>query len=241
MKNILITGASGGIGKACCKAFLEKGCNVAALYFKNEEGAKELQKYTANSKPVIIKADITSSEDVKTAFKTAIDSFGSIDTVVNCAGISFAGVIQDTSEDDLSRLIDVNVKGTFYVCREAAKYMVQNHTGSIINISSMWGEVGASCESAYSMTKSAVIGLTKALAKELGPSGIRVNCITPGLIDTPMNSSYTKEDLDALVEETPLCRIGKGEDVASAAVFLASDKADFITGQILGVSGGYVI
>ncbi len=241
MKNILITGASGGIGKACCKAFLDKGCNVAALYFKNEEGAKELRKYAVNSKLVIIKADITSSEDVKTAFKTAIEEFSTIDTVVNCAGISFSGVIQDTCDDVLERLIDVNIKGTFRVCREAVSHMVKNQRGSIINISSMWGEVGASCETAYSMTKSAVIGLTKALAKETGPSGIRVNCITPGLIDTPMNSSYLKEDLDALVEETPLCRIGKGEDVASAAVFLASEKADFITGQILGVSGGYVI
>lgn len=241
MKNILITGASGGIGKACCRAFLDKGCNVAALYFKNEEGAKELRKYAVNSKFVTIKADITSSEDVKTAFKTAIEEFSTIDTVVNCAGISFSGVIQDTCDDVLERLIDVNIKGTFRVCREAVSHMVKNQRGSIINISSMWGEVGASCETAYSMTKSAVIGLTKALAKEVGPSGIRVNCITPGLIDTPMNSAYSPDELDAIVEETPIGRIGKGEDVASSALFLASDKADFITGQILGVSGGYVI
>ena len=241
MKNIFITGASGGIGKACCKAFLQKGCNVAAIYFKNEDSARELAKDATGSKLLLIKADISSETDTINAFEEAVQAFGTIDTVINCAGVSFGGLIQDTTEDTLSRLTDINIKGTFRVCALASKHMVQNRKGSIINISSMWGEVGASCEVAYSMTKAAVIGLTKALAKEVGPSGVRVNCISPGLIDTPMNSCYTKEDLDAIAEETPLCRIGEGEDIAKAALFLAGDESDFITGQILGVNGGYVI
>ncbi len=241
MKNIFITGASGGIGNACCKAFLQKGCNVAAVYFKNEESVMELNAYAKSSRLVLIKADITLSQEAENAFNKALAEFGSIDTAINCAGVSFSGIIQDTTEDVLTYLTDVNIKGTFRVCAHAAKHMVQNHIGSIINISSMWGEVGASCEAAYSMTKAAIIGLTKALAKELGPSGVRVNCITPGLIDTPMNSCYTKEDLDAIADDTPLCRIGKGDDVASAVLFLAGEDADFITGQVLGVNGGYVI
>lgn len=241
MKNIFIIGASGGIGKACCKAFLQKGCNVAAVYFKNEASAKELNVFAKNSRLIFIKADITLPEEVENAFNKALGEMGTIDTVVNCAGVSFSGLIQDTTEDVLTYLTDVNIKGTFRVCSHAAKHMVQNHSGSIINISSMWGETGASCEVAYSMTKAAIIGLTKALAKELGPSGVRVNCITPGLIDTPMNSCYSKEELDAIADDTPLCRIGTGEDVASAVLFLAGEETDFITGQVLGVNGGYVI
>ncbi len=241
MKNIFITGASGAIGGACCKAFLNAGCNVAAVYFKNQDAAKELCEYEKESKLYIIKADISSPDEVQKAFSEAVSVFGSIDTVVNCAGVALSSLVQDTGEDALSHLVDINVKGTFYVCREAASHMVPDHKGCIINISSMWGEVGASCEAAYSMTKSAVIGLTKALAKELGPSGIRVNCVSPGLIESKMNECYTKEDLDAIAEETPLMRIGTGEDVASAVMYLAGEGADFVTGQVLGVNGGFVI
>lgn len=241
MKNVFITGASGAIGAACCRAFLSKGCNVAALYLKNEEGAKALQSCAVSSKLVVIRADVTESSQVRSAFQEAKEALGGIDTVVNCAGIAQSSVIQDTTDDALSALVDTNIKGTFYVCREAAGYMVSQHSGSIINISSMWGEVGASCEACYSMTKAAIIGLTKALAKELGPSGIRVNCITPGLIDTPMNSCYLPEELAAIADETPLMRMGTGDDVAGAVLYLAGEESSFITGQILGVNGGYVI
>ncbi len=241
MKNVLITGASGAIGGACCKSFLEMGCNVAAVYFKNEDAARELFQYSDGAMLVLIKADVSSADDVHNAFETALKELGSIDAVVNCAGVSHSAVVQDTTEDNLAYLVDTNIKGTFYVCREAARHMVQNHKGSIINISSMWGEVGASCEAAYSMTKAAVIGLTKALAKELGPSGIRVNCVSPGLIDSKMNSCYSEDDLNAIAEETPLMRMGKGEDVASAVIYLSGDGADFVTGQVLSVNGGYVI
>lgn len=241
MKSIFITGASGAIGSACCKAFLEKGCNVAAIYNNNESGARKNEQYATTSTYLALKADVTDSKSVKEAFARAVSEFGSIDTVVNCAGISLNALVQDTTDDMLSAIVDTNIKGTFYVCREAVEHMVSNHTGSIVNISSMWGEVGASCESCYSMSKAAVIGLTKALAKEVGPSNVRVNCITPGLIDTPMNDCYSSDDLQLIADETPLMRIGKGEDVANAVLFLSGDDSLFVTGQIIGVNGGYVI
>lgn len=241
MKNIFIAGASGAIGSACCKAFLDKGYRVTATYNKGDDRASELMAYAPEGLLKFVKADITSSEDVMRAFSEGIEFMGDIDTVVNCAGISFSGIIQDTDDKTLSRLVDINIKGAFYVCREAIGHMIGNQSGSIVNISSMWGEVGASCEVAYSMTKSAIIGLTKALAKEVGPSGIRVNCVTPGLIESKMNSCYTSEELATIVEETPLMRMGIGDDVAKAVLYLADSTSSFVTGQILGVNGGYVI
>ena len=241
MKNILITGASGAIGNACARAFLNEGCCVSALYYKNESEVRNLESFAKEGKIIFIKADLTSSDECRRAFAESVGAFGKIDTVVNCAGVSYTGLIQDTSDEELDRLMDINVKAAFYMCREAIGHMVKNHYGNIINISSIWGEVGASCETAYSLTKSAVIGLTKALSKEVGPSGIRVNCIAPGLIESKMNSIYSKEDIDAFADETPLMRIGTGEDAASCAVSLASDRASFVTGQVFGVNGGYVV
>ncbi len=239
MKTVIITGASGDIGFALCKAFLKEGYNVVASY--NQNDVKPLESYAKESKVIYVKADVSKRKEVISLFNAAYEKFGSIDVVINNAAISLSGVFQDMTETQLSQIIDVNIKGVFYVSQLAAEYMLKNKSGSIINISSMWGEVGASCEAAYSMTKAAVIGLTKALAKELGPSGIRVNCISPGFIDTKMNACYSKEDIMQIVGDTPLCRIGKAEEVADAAVYIASDKASFITGQILGVNGGYVI
>ncbi len=239
MKNIFITGASGAIGCACCKAFLSLGCSVAAVYFSNKEELEKIESQVG--KLHILKADVSAADEIKKAFCEAVDKFGTIDTVVNCAGIALDAVIQDTDDEKLSHIIDVNIKGTYNVCREACRHMVANHKGSIVNISSMWGEVGASCESAYSMTKAAVIGLTKALAKEMGLSGIRVNCVSPGLIDTKMNDCYTREDLEAICDETPLMRMGTPEDVASAVIYLSGENASFVTGQVLGVNGGYIV
>lgn len=241
MKTVVITGGSGDIGLACCKAFVSKGYNVVATYFNNKDNLPDLSENCPNGNLTPVYTDVSKPEDVSSLFKSAIDTYGSIDILVNCAAVSVHGLIQDTENLVLDNIVDVNVKGVFYACREAVKYMVANHSGSIINITSMWGETGASCEVAYSMTKAAVTGLTKALAKEVGPSGIRVNCVSPGLIDTKMNDVYTKEDLDAICEETPLMRIGRTDDVSDAVMFLAEDSASFITGQVLSVNGGYVI
>ncbi len=241
MNTAIVTGASGDIGKAICKSLLKEGYNVVACFLNNEASAMELVSEYGEGRVCAVKADIGLYDDVKRIFEEATKAFGSIDVLVNNAAISLHGLVQDATEEELNKIVDINIKGTFLMCREAVKYMIQCHKGSIVNISSMWGEVGASCEVMYSMTKSATIGLTKALAKEVGPSGIRVNCISPGLIDTKMNSCYTKDDLDAICEETPLMRIGTPGDVADAVCFLSGEKASFITGQILGVNGGFVI
>ena len=173
--------------------------------------------------------------------KETIDRFGSIDVLINNAGVASQGLFTDISEIEWSEIMDVNLNGVYNVTQAVLPYMIRQKSGSIINISSMWGQVGASCEVAYSAAKAGVIGMTKALAKEVGPSGIRVNCIAPGLIETGMNSELTLEDVAAIVDETPIGRIGSTNDVASSALFLASDDSSFITGQVLGVNGGYII
>ena len=241
MNTAIVTGASGDIGKEICREFLNKNYNVVACCLNNEASAKELVEEYGKDRVLVIKADISKAEDVKNIYQSTQDTFGSIDVVVNNAAISLHGLVQDATEEELQRIVDINIKGSFFMCREAVKYMIPSHRGSIVNISSMWGEVGASCEVMYSMTKSALIGLTKALAKEVGPSGIRVNCVSPGLIDTKMNSCYTQEDIEAICEETPLMRIGTPLDVAKAVIYLSSGEASFITGQVLGVNGGFVI
>lgn len=241
MKTAIVTGASGDIGIACSRRLLDEGYNVVACYFTNEEAINSLIACGKEENVLAVGADISNPCEAQRIIDEAQKRFGTIDVLVNCAAISIHGIIQDVTEDELNRIIDVNIKGTFNMCARVIDKMVKNHRGSIINISSMWGEVGASCEAAYSMTKSAVIGLTKALAKEVGPSGIRVNCVSPGLIDTKMNSCYTREDLDSICEETPLMRIGKPKDVAEAVLYLADDRSSFVTGQILGINGGYVI
>ena len=241
MKTAIITGGSGDIGRACCEKFYESGYNIVFGYLNNEKSANDLCEKLGDARCTCVKADISDITQTKKLVETAVQKFGSVDVLVNNAGVSKSGLFQEVSKDELEKIININIKGAFYVTQEAVKNMLKKHCGSIINISSMWGETGASMEVSYSMTKAAIIGFTKALAKEVGPSGIRVNCITPGLIDTKMNSCYNEEELEAVVCETPLCRIGTADDVANAAVFLASEKASFVTGQIIGVNGGYVI
>ena len=240
-KTALITGASGAIGGACCKKLFENGYNIVIGYCSNEQSAKELLEFFGKDRSVAFKADISDKTQAEALVKVAEDRFGKLDVLVNNAAISINGLFQDMTSEELCEIIDINIKGAFYVSQAAVKSMLERHEGSIINISSMWGETGASTEVAYSMTKSAIIGFTKALSKELGPSGIRVNCISPGLINTPMNCCYARDELEVIINDTPLCRIGTPEDVADAAVFLAGDSSSFITGQILGVNGGYVI
>jgi len=241
MKTVLVSGASGDIGIACCEKFLNEGYNVVACYNSNFKPLESLtQKYTDNNL-LVLKVDVTVKEEIENLFEKAQNTFGTIDALVCSAGISRHGLIQDVTEEELVQIVDVNIKGTFRLNAKAVEYMVKNQNGSIVNISSMWGDTGASCEVAYSMSKAAVVGLTKALAKEVGPCNIRVNCVSPGLIDTKMNSCYLKEELDAIAEETPLMRMGQCSEVAEAVFYLISDKSSFVTGQVLAVNGGYVI
>ena len=238
MKTVLITGGSRGIGRAMVESFSKNGYAVAFTYKNSEEEALLLEKATG---AVAIRADSASESDVKNAVKLAIEKLGSVECLINNAGISSFSLFTDLSLSDWNNTLAVNLTGAFLYSKEVIPDMLKRHKGRIINISSMWGLVGSSCEVHYSTAKAGLIGMTKALAKELGPSGITVNAIAPGVINTDMNKALSAEDIDNLKDETPLMRIGEGEDVASAALFLAGEGASFITGEVLNVSGGYVI
>ena len=221
-------------------AFARSGYSVILNYNKSKAEAEALaaeltEKYKTSCRAV--KADVSNPDEVRAMFEIA----GAVDVLINNAGISQQKLFTDITDEDWKKTIGVNLDGVFYCCREALKPMISKKSGVIINISSMWGEVGASCEVHYSASKAGIIGLTKALAKEVAPSGIRVNCIAPGVIMTDMMSDFDENTLNELKEETPLGRLGKPEDIAAAALFLASDEASFITGQTLGVNGGFII
>ena len=242
MKSAVITGASRGIGKACAIELARAGFAVIINYKTNEAAAKETKREIeqAGGRAQIYQADVCSPDEARRLISKCVMEFGGVDVLVNNAGISLSKLFLDTEPEELVRVTEVNYFGTFYASRAAAKEMLSScNGGSIINISSMWGVVGGSGEAAYSASKAAVIGLTRALAKELAPSGIRVNCIAPGVIDTDMNACYSVEVMEALKEKTPLNRIGSAEDVARAVRFLATDDASFITGQVLTVDGGF--
>lgn len=240
MRSAIVTGGSGGIGSAICRALCREGYHVTVCYNEGRKKAEDLvsELVSSGSSAEAVRCDMRSETDIVNAVEKA-SSAGTLSVAVNCAGISLFSQIQDTSAAELNDLFAVNSTGTFLMCREAAKKMIPNHYGRIINISSMWGIAGASCESAYSSSKASVIGLTKALAKELGPSGITVNCIAPGLIDTPMNSRLSESDIAALIDDTPAGRIGTPEDIADAVVFFCS--ASFVTGQTLCIDGGMTL
>lgn len=239
MKTVVITGGTRGIGRACVELFAKKGCNVVFGFEKSDGLAQEIcEKY---NNVIGVKGDLSSAENNKILFETALNHFGCVDVAVLNAGISHFGMLCDEGEDEYNRIFDVNFKSVFFGCKEASKIMVNQKSGSIVTLSSMWGQVGASCESLYSASKSAVIGFTKSIAKELAPSGIRANCVCPGVIDTEMNTVLSPETLTELAEETPLGRLGSPLEVAKAICFLASDDASFITGQVLGVNGGMII
>lgn len=243
-KTVLITGASGGIGEAISVAFWQKGYKVIMHYNKNGKEITKLSSAMNDSRPfsaITVSADLTDRNEVIRLFDEAKATFGDIDILVNNAGFSEQKLFTDITESDWDRIFNLNVKGMFFCCQEAVKSMISKKQGKIINISSMWGQVGASCEVHYSASKGAVIAFTKALAKELGPSGIQVNCVAPGFIDTPMNGHLDKETVDALVEETPLGVIGTPQDVAKSVLFLGSGDSDFITGQVIAPNGGLVI
>ena len=238
MKTALVTGGSRGIGKAIVELLCEKGYSVAFTYKSSENEAKSLAERTG---ALAIKADSASEEQVAFAVDKVIDSFGKIDCLVNNAGVSSFSLFTDLTLEEWNDTLNVNLTGAFLYSREAARDMIRRKSGKIINITSIWGLVGSSCEVHYSASKAGLIGLTKALAKELGPSGITVNAIAPGVIDTEMNKALSDEDLKALEDETPLMRMGRAEEVAKCALYLAGDGADFITGEVINLSGGFVI
>ena len=241
-KTVLITGGSRGIGAATAAYFSKKGYKVALTFNKEEALAEKTAELirTGSNDAAAFRCDVSNSNDVKNLVEQVMDYFGNIDVLVNNAGIAQQKMITNITDEDWHKMIEVNLSGTFYCSREITPIMVHNKAGSIINISSMWGVCGASCEVHYSAAKAGIIGFTKALAKELGPSNIRVNCIAPGVIDTDMNKFIDSETMKCLAEETPLQRIGTAEEVAEAIYFLA-ENGTFITGQILGTNGGFVI
>ena len=242
-KIVLITGGSRGIGAACVRAFAADGYTVVFLYKSSREKAEALaQSLRAEGKDVAAyQCDVADAAQVKAVIADILRVYRRIDALVNCAGIAHVGLFTDMTEAEWDRLFAVNVRSAFSVTKAVLPGMISRQGGAVVNVSSMWGEVGASCEVAYSATKAALTGLTKALAKEVGPSGIRVNCVTPGVIDTDMNAQLTEDDRAALADETPLGRIGNADEVAKTILFLCGEGASFITGQILGVSGGMVI
>lgn len=242
-KTAVITGGSRGIGRSMVLSFAQKGYNVIFCYEKNENAAFETEKEARKlgAEVYAFKTDVSKSEEVEKLFAFAEEKFSGADVLICNAGIGRQRLFTDITDEDFERMIGVNLKGVFYCCRRALPYMIRNKWGRIINITSMWGETGGSCEVDYSAAKAGVTGLTKALAKEVGPSGITVNAVSPGVIETDMNRALTTEDMAALADETPLCRIGRPEEVAAAAVFLAGEEAGFVTGQVLGVNGGIVI
>lgn len=238
IKTAIVTGASRGIGEAVARTLAVDGYTVIVNCANNIEKAEKIASETGG---MAYKADVSDRKQVEKMFSAVYEKYKHIDLLVNNAGISISGLFTDISEADEKRIIDVNIMGTMNCSREALKYMISRKYGRIINIASMWGEVGASCEVHYSMTKSAVIGFTKALAKEVGMSGIQVNCVSPGMILTDMTSGFSDDDLQELKSETPLQVLGVPQNIADTVSFLASHKADFITGQVISVNGGFVI
>jgi len=235
---VLITGGSRGIGRACVERFSMDGHEVAFIFKSDVVSADALvQKFGVTA----IQADLSDGVSAEMAMKKALAALGGIDVLVNNAGISDFCLFQDITDTAWNSMIDTNLSSTFYAARSASEYMISNKFGRIINVGSMWGKTGAACEVHYSAAKAGLRGMTMALAKELGPSGITVNCVEPGVIDTDMNAHLAHEDMLALCEQTPLGRIGAPNEVADLIAFLASERASFITGQIIGIDGGFAI
>lgn len=243
MKTAVVTGASGGIGSKISVCLAEKGYNVVLCYNSSEKSAletvSEIEKNGYNA--IAVKCNVKNKNETDSLMKTVFEKFGSVDVLVNNAGVALQKLFVDVNENEYDEIFDTNVKGTINCSQSALKYMINQKSGSIVNISSMWGISGASCEVHYSASKAAIIGLTKALAKEMGLSGIRVNCVAPGMIDTKMNASFSQDVFDQIKEETPLNKIGRPEDVAKAVLYFAGDDSSFVTGQVLCVDGGYVL
>ena len=239
MKTAIITGASRGIGRACAFLLSKNGYNVLINYNKSEDKAATLSAELKDAPHMLYRADVSRKAEVFDMVKSAAERFGGIDLLVNNAGIAQQKLFSDITEDDLKKMMDINFSGAFFASQAVLPYMLRKKRGAIINISSIWGIAGGSCEVHYSASKAALLGFTKALAKELGPSGITVNAIAPGIIDTDMMFDIGGDEKRALIEETPAGRFGTPEDIAKTVLFLAEN--DFYTGQVLSPNGGFVI
>ncbi len=235
-KKILISGCSRGIGAATVEAFAIAGDQVVFLYQSSHGAAEAVCRRTG---AVSLLADVSNPDAVREAVKQAVHVLDGLDVLVCNAGISWIGQICDTGDADWRQVCDTNLASVFYLCRSASEYMVKQHSGRIINVGSVWGRCGASCEVAYSASKAGVRGLTMALAKELAPSGITVNCVEPGVIDTDMNAGFSTQERTEITAEIPLSRMGSPAEVAQVIAFLASDAASYVTGQCIGVDGGF--
>jgi len=242
-KTVLITGASRGIGAETARLFAENGWSVGINYHRSRERAEELVRIlrAQGAEAGLYQADVSDQEQVGRMTERFLADFGHIDALVCSAGIARQELFTDITPDSWREIMAVDLDGVFHCCQAVLPDMLRRKAGKIVTLSSMWGQVGASCEVAYSAAKAGVIGLTKALAKELGPSGITVNCVAPGVIDTEMNGNLSEADKAALAEETPTERLGTAGDVARTIWFLVSESGDFFTGQVLAPNGGFVI
>ena len=238
METAFVTGGAGGIGTAICRALAAEGFTLCVGYHSREAEAAAL---AAQLGGLAVPCDVTDPASVQKAVDHALERYGRLDSLVCNAGVAWTGLLQDMTDDQWRQVMAADLDGVFHCCRAALPAMIGAKGGSIVTVSSVWGVHGASCEAAYSAAKAGVIGLTKALAKEVGPSGVRVNCVAPGVIDTEMNQHLGAQGLQDLADETPLGRIGTPAQVAEAVAFLCSDAAGFITGQVLGVDGGFAI
>lgn len=238
MKTALITGGTGGIGEGLVRAFCSEGYRVAFGYYSRQEEARQLFEQTG---AMALQADLRNEGECLRLFDQAVTQLGHVDVLIHCAGLDWQGLISDMSISEWDSLMALNLRSAFLLSREAVQGMRQISGGSILLISSIQASAGASCESAYAASKAALVGLAKSLAREWGPSGIRVNCLAPGVIDAGMMSAFSIQDKEALRLDTPLQRLGRPEDVAQAALFLSGEKSSFITGQVLGVDGGLVL
>jgi 3-oxoacyl-[acyl-carrier protein] reductase len=228
---VLVTGASRGIGKATAELFSQKGYNVIGTFYKTPQKSSAID---------YVKTDFSKPDDILKLAEYVKKNYGGADILINNAGIALQKLFTDCTESDYDRVMDINVKAYYLSCKAFLPYMINRKRGAIVNVSSIWGITGASCEVIYSISKAAVIGLTKALAKEAGPSGIRVNAVAPGVIDTDMNKNLDDESVSEIIGNTPLSRLGNASEIAKAIFFLCSEQAEFITGQVLTVDGGFI-
>ncbi|MBR1987968.1 MAG: SDR family oxidoreductase [Clostridia bacterium] len=242
MKNIIITGASGGIGSEIARTLAGHNTRLILIYNRHLRDADKLRdELSSRCEVSIFKCNLTDSKEISIVANQILNQYKTIDCLINCAGVSLSQQIQDITDPDYAFIMDNNFKSCVMMTKFISKNMITNKSGKIINISSIWGKVGASMESLYSASKGAINAFTLSLAKELGPSNITVNAVCPGLIDTSMNAEYSHKDLQDIIDSTPISRIGKPKDIANLVAFLCSDESDFITGQIITVDGGLTL
>lgn len=241
MKTVIVTGASKGIGRAVAKEFANNGYNVVICYNHSVSAAQDLlAEVSGITRAIAVRVDVSKEDEVQNMIDITKKTFGTIDVLVNCAGVSDTRLLIDSTKEDYDFVFDTNMRGTYNTCKLVGREMLSNQSGKIINISSIWGVLGGSCESVYSASKGAIIAFTKALAKEFGPNGINVNAVAPGFIQTDMTKNVTKEIKQEIMDNSSLGRLGTPEDVAGVVSFLASEKSNFITGQVISVDGGWL-